>query len=230
MTTLTFKELSFELRESPRRRTVEIAIERDGSLVLVTPPHIPHEELERIVEQRRFWIYSKLIKKESYRAPTGTKTYLPGEGFYYLGRSYRLRLVDTAKTPLQLYQSRFELVRSQQHRGQEHFIQWYRTHLHPHLETTINPLINRVGASPRSLQVRELGYRWGSCSPRNDLYFHWRVAMLPRSMIEYIVVHELVHLIEPHHNRAFWDRVARILPDFSDRKHWLAENGAIYTP
>lgn len=54
MTTLTFKELSFELRESPRRRTVEIAIERDGSLVLVTPPHVPHEELERIVEQRRF--------------------------------------------------------------------------------------------------------------------------------------------------------------------------------
>ena len=85
MTILTFKELSFELRESPRRRTVEIAIERDGSLVLVTPPHVPQEELERIVEQRRFWIYSKLIKKESFKAPTGTKTYLPGEGFYYLG-------------------------------------------------------------------------------------------------------------------------------------------------
>jgi hypothetical protein len=84
-------------------------------------------------------------------------------------------------------------------------------------------------------QVRELGYRWGSCGHRGDLYFHWRVAMLPRTMIEYVVVHELVHLIEPHHTTAFWDRVERILSDGCDaygglrlRKQWLAENGATY--
>jgi predicted metal-dependent hydrolase len=78
------------------------------------------------------------------------------------------------------------------------------------------------------VQVRELGYRWGSCGHKGDLYFHWRVAMLPRRMIEYVVVHELVHLIEPHHTNGFWDRVERILSDWCDRKQWLAENGASY--
>jgi predicted metal-dependent hydrolase len=96
------------------------------------------------------------------------------------------------------------------------------------LDTQIAALVNRVGASPRSVQVRELGYRWGSCGHKGDLYFHWRVGMLPRTMIEYVVVHELVHLIEPHHTNAFWDRVERILSDWCDRKQWLAQNGATY--
>ncbi len=79
------------------------------------------------------------------------------------------------------------------------------------------------------MQVRELGYRWGSCGHKGDLYFHWRVAMLPRTMIEYVVVHELVHLIEPHHTNAFWNRVERVVSDGCDRKQWLAENGGVMT-
>ena len=73
-----------------------------------------------------------------------------------------------------------------------------------------------------------IGYRWGSCGYKGDLYFHWRVAMLPRSMIEYLAIHEMVHLIEPHHNHTFWDRVEQILPAFEERKRWLAENGTNY--
>ena len=130
--------------------------------------------------------------------------------------------------PLRLYQSRFELQRDAQARGREEFIRWYCDRLRPILDTQIAALVKRVGASPRSVQVRELGYRWGSCGHKGDLYFHWRVAMLPQTMIEYVVVHELVHLIEPHHTTAFWDRVERVVSDWCDRKRWLAENGSSY--
>jgi predicted metal-dependent hydrolase len=71
------------------------------------------------------------------------------------------------------------------------------------LDTQIAAVVSRLEASPRSVQVRDLGYRWGSCGHKGDLYFHWRVAMLPRTMIEYVVADELVHLIEPNHNHAF---------------------------
>jgi predicted metal-dependent hydrolase len=130
--------------------------------------------------------------------------------------------------PLRLYQSRFELQRDAQARGREEFIRWYCDHLRSILATQIAALVKRVGASPRSVQVRELRYRWGSCGHKGDLYFHWRVAMLPRTMIEYVVVHELVHLIEPHHTNAFWDRVERVVSDWCDRKQWLAQNGVSY--
>lgn len=147
-----------------------------------------------------------------------------------MGRSYRLKLVDGVKAqpPLRLYQSRFELQHQAQVQGREHFIAWYRTHLQPILDAQIAAFVKHIGASPQSVQVRDLGYRWGSCGHKGDLYFHWRVAMLPLATIDYVVVHELVHLLEPHHDHAFWDRVERILPDFSDRKQWLAENGATY--
>ncbi|HEY9832061.1 MAG TPA: SprT family zinc-dependent metalloprotease [Stenomitos sp.] len=230
MTTITFGDLSFELRHSAKRRSIGITVERDGQLILASPPEVPMETLEEVVRDKRLWIYSKLLKKESLNPPTAVKEYVSGEGFYYLGRSYRLKLVDNVKgqPPLRLYQSRFELQREAQARGREEFIGWYGDRLRSILDTQVAALVNRVGASPRSVQVRELGYRWGSCGHKGDLYFHWRVAMLPRTMIEYVVVHELVHLIEPHHTTAFWDRVERVVSDWCARKQWLAENGASY--
>jgi predicted metal-dependent hydrolase len=231
MTTITFGELAFELRHSPHRRTVGITIERDGKLILTSPPAVPIETLEKIVNDKRYWIYSKLLKKESYSAPEKVKEYVGGEKFYYLGRSYSLKLVDAVKQqpPLRLYQSRFELQRHVQTQRREYFIQWYKQHLSPILEQKIAALTNRIGATPRSFQVRELGFHWGSCGHQGGLYFHWRVAMLPQHLIEYVIVHEMVHLLEPHHNHDFWDRVEGILPDYQDRKRYLAEQGAKYS-
>jgi hypothetical protein len=90
------------------------------------------------------------------------------------GNGYCFKLVDGGKEqpPLRLYQSRFELQCEAHARGREEFIRWYRDRLRPILDTQIAALVNRVGASPRSVQVRELGYRWGSCGHKGDLYFH----------------------------------------------------------
>ena len=78
----------------------------------------------------------------------------------------------------------------------------------------------------RGIKVQTLGYRWGSCAHSDLLYFHWRVILLPMPIIDYIVVHELVHLHERNHTSAFWDRVERAMPDYKERKRWLAENGS----
>jgi predicted metal-dependent hydrolase len=230
MTTVTFGNLSFKLRPSAKRRTIGITVERDGQLILSTPPQVPIETLEKVVNEKRLWIHSKLIEKESLNPPIPAKEYVSGEGFYYLGRSYSLKLVDgvEGKPPLRLYQSRFELQQEALAHGREAFIRWYCDRLPSILDTQIAALGDRLEVSPCSVQVRDLGYRWGSCGHKGDLYFHWRVAMLPRSMIEYLAIHEMVHLIEPHHNHAFWDRVERILPDFEERKRWLAQNGVNY--
>lgn len=78
---------------------------------------------------------------------------------------------------------------------------------------------------PSGIYVQDLGYRWGSCGKGGRLNFHWRTILLPAPIIEYVVVHELVHLHEPHHTPAFWSLVERVLPDFEARKRWLAERG-----
>ena len=75
------------------------------------------------------------------------------------------------------------------------------------------------------VKVQDLGYRWGSCGKGDWLYFHWKAILLPARIAEYVVVHEIAHLHEPHHTPAFWLRVERAMPDYAQRKAWLAEHG-----
>lgn len=230
MTIIEVDDLQFTVRESPRRRTLGITVERDGSLTLAAPPGVPREALERFARDARPWLYDKLALKALHNRPASRVEFVSGETVFYLGRGYRLKIVDAADgmPPLRLHQSRFELRRDVQSAGREHFIQWYRNHLPEHLARHLERLTRRVGAVPEQVQVRALGSHWGSCTAHGTLSFHWRVALLPHTMIEYIVAHELVHLVVPSHAPDFWERVERIIPDYQARRQWLAENGARY--
>lgn len=84
---------------------------------------------------------------------------------------------------------------------------------------------SRMEVSPAGVKVQDLGYRWGSCGKGDWLYFHWKAILLPARIAEYVVVHEIAHLHEPHHTPAFWLRVERAMPDYAQRKAWLAEHG-----
>jgi len=86
----------------------------------------------------------------------------------------------------------------------------------------------RVGVQPAGVEVRELGYRWGSCGKSGTLNFNWATVLLPPSIVEYVVVHELVRLHERNHTPKFWQRVERGMPNHVQRKAWLAEKGAGY--
>ena len=230
MKVLTLGDLTFEIRESARRRTLEIVVDRDGSLVLATPPDVATETLERFVDENWVWVYTKLAEKEAQARTRSPREFVSGEGFPYLGRSYRLKVIDgTPRQPaLRLYRSRFELRRDAIPEAREHFVRWYTLHLRPMLDRHVAALAHRVGAEPRQVHIQDLGYRWGSSNRRGHLYFHWRVAMLPHPMIEYLVVHELVHLIERNHSPAFWERLERVIPDYAERQRWLRERGGMY--
>lgn len=76
--------------------------------------------------------------------------------------------------------------------------------------------------------MKDLGYRWGSCGSNGAIYIHWCTLCLPPGTIEYILAHELVHLLQPHHDEAFQMRLEQILPDHRARRQWLAEEGGKY--
>jgi len=228
-TTLNIDDLHFEVRFSPRRKTVELSVERDGELVIRAPEGTDPRRLVSTVKAKRFWLYSRMADKETLQRAVPVKEFVSGEGFYYLGRSYRLLLVAKEQNvPLKLEQGRFKLARPEAERGREHFIRWYTTHARPWLARRVEMLAPRVGIIPNGIEVRDLGYRWGSCGKNKTLNFHWASVLLPPSIVEYIVVHELVHLHEANHTPDFWMRVERAMPDFEVRKQSLAENGAAY--
>jgi predicted metal-dependent hydrolase len=186
--------------------------------------------MEAFVREKRFWIYKKLAEKE-YLAPSApTKRYVSGEGFPYLGRNYRLLLVDEQDVDVKLMRGRFAMTRSAARNGSEHMTHWYRERARSWLAERVERYRARVGVEPTGVEVQDLGFRWGSCGKGGRLYFHWRSILLPPPMVDYIVVHELVHLVEPHHTPAFWTRVERVIPDFAARKQWLREHGQATGP
>lgn len=229
MSTLTIDDLEFELRLSPRRRSVQITVDRGGELVLIAPEECSREVIESFVRSRRMWIFTKLAEKEALRHPTPAKVFVNGEGLRYLGRSYRLLFVDNQDVPVKLTGGRFRVRRSDATRAREHMVAWYTLHGEAWISARLSRFCARVGVTVEDLHVKDLGYRWGSCGSRGALNFHWKTILLPPRIIDYIIVHELVHIHEPHHTPAFWTRVERVLPDFPVRKEWLASNGETET-
>lgn len=222
---LQVDDLNFALRRSPRRKTMQITVERDGQLLLVAPPDVSEASLYQFVLEKRFWIYSRLAEKDRLLQVAPTKMFVDGEGFLYLGRSYRLKLVDNQDVPLKLTAGRFCLLRSELPQGREHFIRWYSAHGKTWLTQRMADFRNRMAVNPRGVKVQDLGYRWGSCGKGDWLYFHWKTILLPAQIVEYVVVHEMAHLYEPHHTPEFWLRVERVMPDYMRRRIWLAEHG-----
>lgn len=229
MTWLTLGDLRFEVRRSERRRTLGLTVERDGSLVLSAPPGIPPARLERFAKEKRFWVYEKLAAKEALPAPRSARLYVTGEGFPYLGRSYRLQLVDKQEVPMKLEAGRFKMRRGDASRGRSLMVRWYTEHALHWLQDRVARHAGHVRVQPSVVTVQDLGYRWGSCGKDRRLNFHWQTILLPPRIIDYIVVHELVHLAMPHHTPGFWRAVKAALPDWEVRRQWLAEQGPTLT-
>lgn len=224
-TMLTVGDLHFALQRSARRKTMEITVDREGDLVIKAPPNVSEAKLRKFVEEKRFWVYTKLAEKDRLNRATPRKEFVDGEGFLYLGRSYRLKLVDEQEVPLKLAGGRFLLRRRDLPEAKQHFIRWYSERAKPWLASRVEDYRNRMQVNPVGVKVQDLGYRWGSCGKGDWLYFHWKTILLPARIAEYVVVHEMAHLHEPHHTPAFWLRVERAMADFEVRSGWLAERG-----
>jgi len=223
--TLTVDDLQFEVRWSDQRRTVGLTVDREGELVISAPTGCDTEVLETFVREKRFWLYTKLAEKEALKEEVRPRQFVGGEGFPYLGRSYRLRLVDEQDVPLKLEHGRFVLRRNEAADGRGTFIRWYTARAKPWLDRRMTRFIPHVGAAPTGVEVRDLGFRWGSCGRNRHVSFHWATILLPPAVIDYVIVHELVHLLEQNHTPEFWLAVERVMPDFEARRQRIAELG-----
>lgn len=213
------------------RATADIVIERDGRVLVRAPESIPDERIEDIVETKRYWIYKNLAEWRNLNATRVLREYRNGEGFLYLGRSYRLSLVADQEEPLLLKNGRFCLRRDLVDRGEmaaakAAFRDYYIAQGRDRISRRVGYYAPKVGVTPRVVDVRELGHRWASCSPRGNVAFHWKCMMAPQTIVDYIVVHELCHFHHLDHTDAFWNEVDKVMPAYGERREWLRTYGA----
>ena len=227
MKTPAAETIKYEVVRS-RRSTADIVVERDGRVMVRAPSRLSTQRIDEIVRSKSLWIYKTLAEWCEANATRIEREFRNGEGFLYLGRSYRLSLVPDQKEPLQLKNGRFRLSSQIAGRGAaaEAFRQFYIDHGQKRIRARVDHFAPKVGVHPRRMEVRELGHRWASCSPKGNLAFHWRCMMAPPSVLDYIIVHELCHLHHLDHSERFWNEVDKVLPNHGERKEWLRKNGA----
>ncbi|MFF0457540.1 M48 family metallopeptidase [Nocardia africana] len=218
--------LDILVTESSARRTVSFTVERDATISAVVPPGVDDLVLAELVRAKRRWLYTKLAQRQTEAAERPSKRFITGEGFHYLGRSYRLQLVDDGPAPVQLIAGRLRLRRDDLDHAATHLASWYRDAGRRWLPPRIHPWADRMRAPLERIDVRALGYRWGSCGSARRVNLHWATMQLSSDLIDYVLVHELAHLHHPDHGPKFWQQVERVMPDYATRRARLDEAGA----
>lgn len=213
--------LRFEIRRSDRRKNLGLTVDRAGELVAHVPTETSAHELSRWVGKKLLWVHRKLALKEEAAPRMRAPEYVAGEAFPYLGRRYRLKLVERQEQPLQFDGTRFTLRRDARP-AEAHFRNWYVTTGVDWLRRRTEILSARTAIKPRRVEVRDLGFRWASCGESGVMYFNWKVLQLPVRLVDYIIMHELVHLVEGHHGPEFWNALGRAMPDWQKRKDAIA--------
>lgn len=222
-------DLDFDVRTSDRRRTIGITVDRDGSLVIDAPSDCSRSQLTEFAHEKRMWVYTKLAEKDLLLSPRPAKEFVTGEGFAYLGRSYRLQLVDRLDAPVKLETGRLKVQRrlTKTGEGRTTVIGWYQRTGAAWLQRRVPPWAARMGVDVSTIDVRDLGYRWGSLGSGGRLNIHWATLQLSPGLVDYVIAHELAHAGEPNHTPAFWRILARTMPDFERRKGDLATRGSL---
>ncbi len=223
----TYKDIEYSLVRS-RRKTASIYIERDGQVSILVPDKLTDRQVEALVESKRKCIYKSLAEWQDLNARRVHRDYVNGEGFLYLGRSYRLKLVSDLAEPLMLKDGYFCLRTSNGSLpdADAAFKAFYRAKGVVRIPPRVAFYQAKMDVEPKAVRVIELKHRWASCSPGGNLNFHWKCMMAPLTILDYIVVHELAHLVYPNHTKAFWNEVDKVMPVFQERKEWLRVNGA----
>ncbi len=220
--------IDYEVQRSQRRRkTVQITMDA-GRVLVAAPSDTPASKLDAIVTKRAPWILRQTPEPGLGVSP---KRFVSGETLPYLGRNVRL-IVESAdvRSP----QVRFDhwsfrihvpvlLDETDRYDGIRKVVaQWYRRRAELRLPQAVEMWRKRMGLSETpEVLIRDQRQRWGSCAPDGTLRFNWRVVMLPPALIEYVVVHELVHLRVNSHSMEYWALVSSLLPDVQQRRRQL---------
>jgi predicted metal-dependent hydrolase len=221
-------DLSYETRRSAKRRKLTITVERDRRIVVHAPEGMSDDKIRQVVESKRQWIYEKTGHPQKYQGlphPPG-KELVSGESALYLGRLYRIEVVRDGIEGIK-FTHRFLVPERAVGWQAEALREWYVSRAKEKLVPRVELHARALGVDIAGVKVVDNRYRWGSCTMNNYISLNWRLIKAPMFVIDYVIVHELAHLIETNHTPQFWNIVRTQVATMDKAKAWLKENGQL---
>lgn len=210
------KEIEYQLIYSDRK-TLGITVTPEMNVIVKAPEDTTCEKVEEKVRKRAPWIIKQQSYFLSFHPKTPARKFLNGETHLYLGRQYRLNITIGSKESVK-YKGRFiEVVAKKESRVKDLVNSWYRDHAKRKFAEIAKPLFDgfkKHKVEPSGLYVQDMPKRWGSCTPKGKIILNPELIKAPRACIEYVIIHELCHLIHHDHTQKFFDLQTKQMPEW----------------
>lgn len=207
------------------RKTLSIVITPSGEVVVKAPLNLPESKIYAFIEEKTPWILARQAKIQSsldrYNDVIAyNKLMLFGKIYpVYKSASIKQITVDSDRV---LVPNRIEISKLF-----KKFINFYKTVANKYLIARLNEISNLINLKPTSTQITGSRGRWGACTNKGKIMLSWRAVLIDKNLIDYIIVHELVHLIELNHSTKFWSNVEKLFPNYKQARNELKQLGFI---
>ena len=222
--------IPYTLKKSrKRRKTISLQISDKSELVITAPHFTPISEINRFVQEKQNWIDKAIQKHKEALIKNKAKEYVNGEYFYYLGEAYPLEVFfePLENEGVLLWNNNFYLNAQENKDLRKHyFVLWYKKKARKYISERVDFFSRMLKLQPGSLRITSAESRWGSCSEDNNLAFSFRLIMARPEVIDYVVVHELMHIKEKNHSAGFWRLVESVMPQYKLLRRWLKDNNS----
>ena len=207
-----------------RRKTIGLQITNDARLIVRAPLFASEDFIYKLIQRKESWIKSKQDFFLKQQSKILIRKFIPGEEFLFLGQSYPLTVVEDL--PKAVLMDRALMISPVALRNaRDHLEYWYKTQALEHITQRVEHYAKITGLKHQSIRVNNATTRWGSCGYKDTLNFTWRLIMAPARVVDYVVIHELMHLKQKNHSQKFWAEVACMMPDYRQEERWLKKNG-----
>jgi predicted metal-dependent hydrolase len=206
---------------------MRITVDHYGNIEVQAPKGTPDEKVLQLLENERDLIQQKVKEMKARMSGPLEKTYEDGESFLYLGESYPIRIFQN-KTIEQDYvvfegdHLQIHVRHLEKERIKQALKRFYYQQCKALVEMRVASNQSHFKTKPRSIRITDTKTTWGTCDSKLQLTFNWRLAMAPMQVIDYVVVHEMCHMVHLNHDRSFWRLVGKIIPDYKEQENWLS--------
>ena len=206
------------------RKTIGLQITNDARLIVRAPYLASEDFIQKLIHRKESWIKNKLAFFKQRQNKTLIRNFQPGEEFLYLGQSYPLVVMENLSKAVILDNS---LMISPVVLGnaRDHLEYWYKAQASEYITQRTEYYAQISDLKYSSVRINNATTRWGSCGYKNTLNFTWRLIMAPARVVDYVIIHELMHLKQKNHSHRFWIEVALMMPDYKQDERWLKHNG-----
>ena len=207
-----------------KRKTLGITVTPEMEVLVKAPEETSLEKVREKVVKRAPWILNQRSFFLAFHPRITKRQYVSGETFFYLGRQYLLKVSASNLEEVRFTGRYIEVLTSEKKNAEALLDQWYRQRARLKFEEISGPLIEKFRkyeVEPSDIRIQKMPMRWGSCSPRGRIILNPELVKAPRPCIEYVITHELCHLVHRNHTRAFFELQAREMPDWEKWKNKL---------